>query len=621
MKNYFFLHFLIIILFFPFSNHLFAQCDINFDVPNAGGIYPDTLFNAQGCEFYEETITFVLPRDTTVEIIPGQEVTIPFNSFTVANIAGLPEGMDWICNKDTVGCVYDVSPENTSPDTLGCVRIFGTPETPGFYPIAVEIIANLPGLGDQPAQFDISLTVTPCVVNSDCYTFELSDICTPSTLSLSNNVMSQGQAGFSYVWEIEGPNGYSFRSEDENPNAHILEEGGSYVIAYSAQVDTVGDVITEAIIEAADCRDLIDAGDIYWILKDSAGNEFFNTSASPLNNASNDVPIVTNLTDTVLPEGVYEFQVWDNDDNIFDRNDDGCADSNDESAVSFSIPLPDSLMSGDTLKLTNQGLSVSLIFARPISFFSCTDTFSLSASPTTPEIAFSGDLVICENDSTVLETTSSDSLQWFRDGEPLGIGSVNRLVVTEPGVYHVQAIKPITLCTATSQEVEVTQVIVPAPEIEFSRDDSTLLIVNPNIDYVYEWFKAGESIGMGVSLDIDASGDFTAIAIDPGSGCNSGESETLNAIVLDREIEIVQDWKVYPNPTNGLVTLDLRLFQPQRIQLNISDLYGRVVYQHKSQHILSELNKEISLAHLSKGIYLLNITLGDVVLYKKIVLR
>ncbi len=623
MKKLLFKYSLILsLLSFPFFQSK-AQCTIDFDVPAVAGIYPDTLFDAKGCEFYEETITFVLARDTVVSILPGQEVTVPFNSYTITDILGLPAGMSWECNLDSVGCFYDVNPNNAAPDTLGCVRLFGTPETPGFYAISVVVIANLAIVGDQQGTFDINLAVLPCVINSDCYTFALSDICTPSRLELTNNVASNGVNGFEYVWEIEGPNGYSFRSEAENPAAQILEAGGEYIITYEANIDTVGTILAEAIIETVNCSDLLSAGDIYWILQDTTGNEWINSSASPLNNAGNDTPIVTNIDAIVLPEGVYQFQVWDSDDTILDRKDDGCADGANDgaSAVDFRIPLVDSLMMGDTLRLTNGGLTVSLLFSRPTSIFRCLDTFFVSATPPVPEMLAIGDLVICEGDSTVLETALADSLQWFRDGVPLVVEQSDRILVRESGVYQLQSINPMSGCASMSEPIEIEVVSLATPEISFD-GDLELSILNPDSSLEYQWIKLGEGvIASGEILSLSSSGVYQVLAIEPASGCESLLSDSLAVILTSLRPDFVDFWNIYPNPNQGQFKLGLQLSRQSYVKLKVLDVFGHAVY-HKSypQAVLS-IDESLSLHNLAKGVYFIYLELEGGILSKKVVIQ
>ncbi|HHG83639.1 MAG TPA: T9SS type A sorting domain-containing protein [Bacteroidetes bacterium] len=86
----------------------------------AAGIYPgDTLPIMYANAPYAETIQFVFPSDT---VING--ATLPFDSFVVNTINGLPNWLNWECNANHPVCTYITTPNQL---TRGCVRIFGTP--------------------------------------------------------------------------------------------------------------------------------------------------------------------------------------------------------------------------------------------------------------------------------------------------------------------------------------------------------------------------------------------------------------------------------------------------------------------------------------------------------------
>ena len=63
---------------------------------------------------------------------------------------------------------------------------------------------------------------------------------------------------------------------------------------------------------------------------------------------------------------------------------------------------------------------------------------------------------------------------------------------------------------------------------------------------------------------------------------------------------------LYPNPSNGIIHLDLILAQPQSLNLQVTDIYGRIVWK-KETHSSLQVKESIDLSHLSRGIYLMNI--------------
>lgn len=129
-----------------------AQCtpDPTFTEP---GIYPDSATGfAQACVgvLYEETVTNIVPVDTTVEIIPGFPTTLAFDSIVIVNFTGLPPSMTYSCSTSLGGCTF-------AGGEAGCVLITGTPTVGeiGVYNPVITVDVYLGGLGTSSSTQDI----------------------------------------------------------------------------------------------------------------------------------------------------------------------------------------------------------------------------------------------------------------------------------------------------------------------------------------------------------------------------------------------------------------------------------------------------------------------------------
>jgi hypothetical protein len=105
----------------------------------ASGIFPsDTLQDMQVGVFTNQVVQFVFPSDTTIF---GQP--LPFDSFALAQVTGMPNGLNWQCNANHPVCHYVTT---QGQRTRGCVLIDGTPTAPspafpGYDSIIVSGIA------------------------------------------------------------------------------------------------------------------------------------------------------------------------------------------------------------------------------------------------------------------------------------------------------------------------------------------------------------------------------------------------------------------------------------------------------------------------------------------------
>lgn len=101
--------------------------------------------------------------------------------------------------------------------------------------------------------------------------------------------------------------------------------------------------------------------------------------------------------------------------------------------------------------------------------------------------------------------------------------------------------------------------------------------------------------------------DFTAFA--PGPNCtalavNNFENEDL--------------FKVYPNPTNGMINVRINNFVG-KTNFQVVDINGRIVYQLKDNNF--NIEKTLDLSQLQSGMYILKVTADEYTFTEKIILK
>ena len=93
------------------------------------------------------------------------------------------------------------------------------------------------------------------------------------------------------------------------------------------------------------------------------------------------------------------------------------------------------------------------------------------------------------------------------------------------------------------------------------------------------------------------------------------EGFAYNAVGLDQE-EINSLFKIYPNPSNGIIQIELADQLQSDFRIRLMDLNGKLVYESESHSKLFELNLE-----LPGGMYLLNIESAERSITQKIILE
>jgi hypothetical protein len=131
-------------------------------------------------------------------------------------------------------------------------------------------------------------------------------------------------------------------------------------------------------------------------------------------------------------------------------------------------------------------------------------------------------------------------------------------------------------------------------------------------NYCMIW-KVFAARGMGVtassgsaSSTTDQVENFTEPA--PGPNC------TLGINYFDNQDMV----SIYPNPSNGIVTVKIEKFSG-KLNLQVIDINGRIVYTANDTDFNTE--KNLNLNHLQKGIYVIKISGDDVNYIKKFILK
>lgn len=576
-----------------------SNCSLDSTLANGPIISPAVLVDAMGCEYYEEAIQFVLPQDSVTS-----GVRAVFIDFVIDSVVGLPQGMDWVCNL-APGCRYVVHPDSANIDTLGCVTMFGTPSVPATYQVSVSLTSTFVLLGQtvsQPFTFALPLQVTPCSFVGDCYTLATDGICEPMMLSITNNVPSNGNTGYRYNMTLTGDNGFLYQTRDERPADQMLT-AGEYVFSYELEIDTIGYLLSGVTIDAIDCDDLLGDPDLYWVLKDPQGNDLINTSSNPIGTPNSNLPLNTGISGISLTQGLYEFQVWDDDGN----NDQGCAtgSTNQGSSVFFSIPG-----TTGTQTVSNGGLTVTLIIDRPLQTVACSDTFVVNPAPEVPMLLLGdstqpGDtILVCGSDRQTL-LAEGDSVRWAFNGMLIDSTVGNTYEVMEAGTYQAVAVDPSTFCTTFSSPLVVEVATVPAPSIGFN--GRKYKVANPQAGLSYEWIDENNAVaGNGVEFTPSGFGNYGARTVDPATGCVSEVSVRFVFIPTSLQALPQASLQLAPNP--AVDAANLTNLSTRRLQgtLSIHDLQGRTLQATEIDLSTGE-TLQLQRQGMAEGLYLLRL--------------
>lgn len=251
----------------------------------------------------------------------------------------------------------------------------------------------------------------------------------------------------------------------------------------------------------------------------------------------------------------------------------------------------------------------------------------------------SGTTSFCTGGSVVLRAIedSSKIYLWKKNGTIIKEASGASYKASSPGSYSVIIIKDndslISEPTIVNETQKITASIMPSGLV-FCRDSNTVLRANEGDDYIYQWKRNGKSIpgATASAYKPDRSGDYQ-VKIIQGScfdwsgnikvkveSCDNTDSMADNnkdsetGITEAKEDSLLV--KIYPNPNNGLFTLEINMphanEQAEQAKVEVINAMGQVVYFKQVTCNNGYLNEHIELeSSVSTGIYFLQVSIGD----------
>lgn len=140
--------------------------------------------------------------------------------------------------------------------------------------------------------------------------------------------------------------------------------------------------------------------------------------------------------------------------------------------------------------------------------------------------------------------------------------------------------------------------------------------------------NAGSVSVAGMKATVEWNIDFRGQAILKEQAinmCGLSEWSTPKEVFVKSTIGMpeigMQSIQLYPNPANGLFTLEIKGFESNKLNIQITDLLGRKVFAETINNEAASILHHISMEGNDKGIYLVTIDNGDTKVIKKLILK
>jgi hypothetical protein len=224
-------------------------------------------------------------------------------------------------------------------------------------------------------------------------------------------------------------------------------------------------------------------------------------------------------------------------------------------------------------------------------------------SPPTPVITYAGSLTLTSsNPSVVLKSPIANAYSWSN-------GATSRnITATTQGSYRV-TVTGSNGCKATSAAVQVTaNGCTPPPVPDITASGSTILLAGQSVTLTsspaggYLWSNGATT----QSITVNTEGTYSVRAYSAGSCFSTSLGITVRVIQARRMAEAPAEpapAALFPNPSDGIVTLRYYLEEAGDQLITIYDMSGRVVVSEVSHGHpgLNELTHDLS--SLAHGVY------------------
>jgi hypothetical protein len=229
-----------------------------------------------------------------------------------------------------------------------------------------------------------------------------------------------------------------------------------------------------------------------------------------------------------------------------------------------------------------------------------------------PIAAAQGSTTICSNAfvNLLTPTVTGYSYQWQFNGAPIAGATNSVYAATTAGNYNV-VVTDAQACSATSNNLVISAVIAPSVSLQLTNNTGC---VGAAIELNGGNPVGGLYTGIGVSnntfLSLNSGSFPVTYTYTDQNGCSGSATDQIQAVICTGvEANNTKIMRLFPNPAQNLITLEISEGSAQVVSAQILDLSGRVLVAGGSSQ--SNGSIQFAISELVSGSYIVSLVLQD----------
>lgn len=247
---------------------------------------------------------------------------------------------------------------------------------------------------------------------------------------------------------------------------------------------------------------------------------------------------------------------------------------------------------------------------------------------------------VCPGDTVIFAVTTTDTavtFQWFKNnlempGETTSILQIDSAGIANAGAYFCELSNGCGIAKSNGAILSLKGLAnissQPVNDTVEVGEKVTIKITASGTSISFQWLKNGVEIPGATNyqyvIDSVVPADSGYYSCRISNVCNVATSDEAFLKVYDFtgiiSIENEASLKFYPNPTKGLINIEIDNLMNEYINVEIINYNGQIIYKKQFGNRIGLIHDIIDLTDKSKGIYFIRFQSGKTILTEKIVL-